>query len=208
MQYDSIYDEDGPGYFDYNPVHAIWYLLTEIGIPESMINEQSFLAASITIWEEEKGISARLNTEQSTKTLIQQILAHIAGLILWGTDGKFHIVLIRNNYIVENLPVVNENVILEEPMFDRQSWPETTGEFLIQYNKRIYPPSGLRYYQEAIEVVRKGKPFIRTYEEVVEVVRKGKPFIRLYQEVIEVTGANLQACLDDITILWATSTTT
>lgn len=208
MLYDSIYDEDGPGYFDYNPVHAIWYLLTEIGIPESMLNEQSFLAAAITIHTERKGISARLNQQQETREVIKHILSHIAGIILWGTDGKFHIVLIRDNYVVEDLPVVNENVVLEKPMLDRQSWPETTGEFLIQYNKRIYPPSGLRYFQEAIEVVRRGKPFIRTYEEVVEVVRRGKPYVRSYYEVIEVTGANLQACLDDITILWATSTTT
>ena len=208
MQYDSIYDDFGPGYFDYNPAHAVWYLLVQIGIPESLLNEQSFLAAAITLHEEEHGISARLVQELDVKTLIKQILNHIGGVILWGTDSKFHIVLIRDNYVVENLPVVNENVVLEEPMVERASWIETYGEIQIQYNKRIYPPAGLRYYQEAIEVVRRGKPFVRSYEEVVEVVRRGRPFVRNYYEVIEAIATNVQACLDDIAILWATSTTT
>ena len=202
MAYESIYDEFAEGWYDYNPIHAIWYLLVQSGIPESMLHEGSFLAASITIYNEGKGISGKMSTSHDVKTWIVEILGHIGGALIYGTDGKFHMILIRDDYVVEDLPVVNENVVLEEPMFDRRSWPETRGELQIQYNKRVYPPSGIRYYQEAIEVLRKGHPFINYFEEAIEVIRKGHPYIWLYQEAIEVIHKNVQVGLDDIAILW------
>jgi len=208
MQYDSFYDEDGPGYFDYNPVHAVWYLLVQGGFPESVLNSESFLAAAITVHGEGTGISSRLNNSIDIKAYIEQILNHIRGLLLWGNDGKFHIVLIRDNYLVEDLPVVNPNVMLEEPMIDRLSWPETYGEIQVQYNKRVYPPANLRYFQEAVEVIRKGKPYIRNYQEVVEVIREGRPYVANYQEAVEVLHQNVYAYLDDIAILWDIASTT
>lgn len=212
MQYDSFYDEDGPGYFDYNPAHAVWYLLVQSGFPESRLSEESFLAAAKTIWEEGEGvtggISGRLHDMIGVKDYIIQLLAHMNGLLLWGTDGKFHLVLIRDDYQVSDLPIVNENVMLEEPSITRASWPETYGEIMIQYNKRVYPPANLKYYQEALEVIRKGQPYIRSYQEVVEVIRQGRPYIRNFQEVVEVIRLNAYSCLDDIAVMWATSTTT
>jgi len=207
MQYDSIFDEDGQAYFDYNPAHAIWYLLVSSGFPESKLNEESFLAAAITLHGEDRGISARLHTQIGAKDYIFQLLNHMNGVLTWGTDGKFHLLLIRDDYEVDDLPIVNENVMLDRPEIERASWPETYGEIQVQYNKRVYPPAGLRYYQEAVEVVRKGKPKIRNYQEVVEIVRQGRPYVRYYQEAAEIIRVNSYVCLDDIAILWTTTTT-
>jgi len=208
-QYDSFYDENGPAVpFDYNPVHAIWYLLTEIGMPDSRLNESSFLAAAITVYNEGLGISAKLNNSIDAKSTIQQILHHIQGVLLWGTDGKFHIVLLRKDYLVENLPVVNENVVLGEPMIDRGSWRETYGEIKIQYSKRIYPPAGLRYVQEAIEVLREGDPRVHSAQEAIEVLRKGQPKIHNVAEVVEVARVNIFAAIDDIELFVVSSTST
>lgn len=208
MQYDSIYDEFGKGWFDYNPVHAVWYLLVSSGIPEGRLNEQSFLAAAITIYDEGKGISGLLRHDFDIKTLIKQILAHIDGLLVWGNDGKLHLILIRDNYTVDDLPVINENVVLEEPTLDRPAWIDTYGEIKIQFNKRVYPPAELRYYQEAFEVLRRGRPYVWNYEEAIEVLRGGVPEVWNYQEVVEIIRANVQASLDDITIMWNSTTTT
>jgi hypothetical protein len=223
MQYDSFYDEDGPGYFDYNPAHAVWYLLVQAGFPESRLNSESFLAAAITIYEEGKvdgvtddgqevsvkgGISAKLGSQIGVKEYIIQLLAHMNGVMTWANDGKFHLLLIRDNYSVEDLPIVNENVLLEEPMIDRASWPETYGEISVQYNKRVYPPSGLKYYHEAVEVIRKGRPFLRNYGEIVEVLHAGRPYVRSHQEAVEVLHQNIYAYLDDISILWTVGSTT
>jgi hypothetical protein len=223
MQYDSFFDEDGPGYFDYNPAHAVWYLLVQAGFPESRLNSESFLAAAITIYEEGKvdgvtdsgqevsvrgGISARLTSQIGVKEYIIQLLAHMNGVMTWANDGKFHLLLIRDNYSVEDLPIVNENVLLEEPMIDRASWPETYGEISVQYNKRIYPPAGLRYYHEAVEVIRKGRPFLRNYGEIVEVLHAGRPYVINYQEAVEVLHQNIYSYLDDISILWTSVSTT
>lgn len=213
MQYDSFYDEDGPGYFDYNPAHAVWYLLVQSGFPESMLHSNSFLAAATEIFNNgipggQGGISAYLKDSIEVKDYIKQLLAHMNGVLVWGNDGKFHLVLIRQNYSVEDLPVVNENIVLEHPHINRESWPETYGEISIQYNKRVYPPSGLRYYHEALEVVRKGHPFVRFSHEAVEVVREGNPLVRYSNEAVELIRPNISSCLDDIAIIWATSTTT
>jgi len=190
--YEQIYDSYMREYLDYNPAHAIWHLLTLAGVPESFLNSESFLAASITLYDEGTGIGGLLNYSLSTKELVQQILNHIRGALSWGSDGKFHIVLIRDNYNVEDLPVVNENVIVGSPLIERPSWVDTVGEIQIQYNRRFYPPSGLRYYQEAVEVLRRGRPFVRNYHEVVEAIQ-----------------ANTYVCIDDIAVIWSlTSTTT
>ena len=208
MQYDSFLYEEGPaGYFDYNPVHAIWYLLTQIGL-EDRLNESSFLAAAITVYNEGLGISAKLSDHLEVKTTIQQLLGHIAGVLRWGTDTKFHIILIRDDYQVEDLPIVNNNVVLDQPIINRQAWIDTHGEIKIQYNKRVYPPSPIRYVQEAVEVLREGDPVVNIAQEAVEVLHKGNAKLYNIQEAVEVLKVNWYRGIDDIELFVTPSTTT
>jgi alpha-tubulin suppressor-like RCC1 family protein len=55
----------------------------------------------------------------------------------YGTDGKFHPKLIRDDYTVGDLPTIDEDVMLEEPTFNRKSWIDTLNEMKVQYSEII-----------------------------------------------------------------------
>ena len=129
---------------DYNPVHAIWYILTEMaGLSASRLNTATFLAVAATIHTEGRGISMNMNSAQEITTYIQSILAHIRGIVKYSSDGTFHPVLIRNDYTVGSLPTVNEDILLEPPTITRKAWIDTANQIEIQYSERTdqYNPS-------------------------------------------------------------------
>lgn len=119
---------------NYNPVHAIWQCLLKIGMPDSWLNSASFLAAAEVVHGENNGVSVLMRSHQPCLTYIKSLLLHLNGLIFYGVDGKFHIRLIRDDYTVSNLPVVNIDDLLDEVDIERGSWMETYGEVKIQYN--------------------------------------------------------------------------
>ena len=129
--------EDYP--FNYNPVHALWQSLIMVGLPESWLSSASFLAAAQTIHTEGKGVSMLYGSHQPCLTYLKSILQHIDGILYYGVDGKFHVRLIRDDYTVSNLPVVDIDSLLSDPQIDRGSWLETYGEIKIQYNKLTQP---------------------------------------------------------------------
>jgi hypothetical protein len=185
------------------------------GVDEQYLDADSFLAASITLFNENRGISIYIRSETSAKQYITQILNHADGVIVWGMNQynqpKLRFILIRNDYDLETLPVVDIDLILEEPNIDRLSWPETYGEIKVQFWERVLPPGVLRYTQEVVEVLRTGFPSARHTQEVVEVVRTGDPYSRWYQEAIEVLSADptdVPFCIEDFVVfLWDHSPT-
>ena len=125
--------------FNYNPVHAIWQCLKIVGLPETWLNSASFLEAAITVWTEGVGVSVLLRNHQSCLVYIKSLLAHINGILYYGTDGTLHIKLVRDDYTVENLPTVSIEELLGEPDIERGSWMETIGEVQIQFNTITAP---------------------------------------------------------------------
>ena len=126
--------------FNYNPVHAIWQSLLMVGLPESWLSSTSFLAAAQTIHTESRGVSVYYQSHQPCLTYIKSLLAHMDAVLYYGVDGKFHIKLIRDDYTVANLPVVNIDNLLDEPTIDRASWLDTYGEVKVQYTQLTDPP--------------------------------------------------------------------
>jgi hypothetical protein len=119
---------------DYNPAHAIWHILIKMaGLPETWLHtaDFAFLASKLSL--EGRGISILFSQPQSPETLLQTINSHIDAIIRYGSDGKFHPKLIRNDYDVDTLPVIDESVMLDTPAFNRGSWIETMNEIKVQY---------------------------------------------------------------------------
>lgn len=121
--------------FAYNPVHAIWLCLLMIGIPSTWLNSSSFLAAAETVYDEGKGISMLIARHEACITYLKALLNHIDAVLFYGSDSKFHIKLLRNDYDVETIPVITIDELLEEATIERSSWMDTYGEIRIQYNK-------------------------------------------------------------------------
>jgi len=124
--------------YDYNPAHALWYILNNLtGLPESYLNESSFSQVANTLLSENRGISVLLKDQTNAMTYIQSINSHIDNILRYGSDGKFYTKLIRDDYVVDDLLLVDENTLLETPVFSRKAWIDTLNEIKVQYSELI-----------------------------------------------------------------------
>lgn len=122
--------------YDYNPMHSIWYILHDlVGLPETWSHSDDFAAAAITLADEDRGISCLLVSQQSAVSYLESINGHIDGIIRYGSDGKFHPKLIRDDYTIDDLPLIDENVMLDDPTLKRKSWIDTVNEVRVQYTE-------------------------------------------------------------------------
>jgi hypothetical protein len=98
--------------YDMNPAHIIREALTQswgLGYPESDIDDDSFIAAADTLYDELMGISILWDKEIPLEDFISQITQHInAVLYVSRTTGKFVLKLIRDDYTVGSLLVLDE----------------------------------------------------------------------------------------------------
>ena len=132
--------------YNYNPIHAIWYIFHNLtGLPESWLNENNFSDVADTLFGENRGISILIGRQQSAIDYIESINAHIDGIVLYGNDGKFNPKLIRNDY-GSSLPDIDENVLLDDPTFNRRSWIDTINEMKVVYTELLV---GVTHYDLA-----------------------------------------------------------
>ena len=122
--------------YDCNPAHAIWYILTELsGLPESWLDTSIFNNIAYKLQLEYKGISLLLVNQQTGLDYIQTISNHIDGFVYYGSDGKFHLKLIRDDYSISTLPDIEEDSIVDDITFQRKNWIDTVNELKVQYTE-------------------------------------------------------------------------
>lgn len=122
--------------FDCNPMHAIQYILTGLGqLPISWLDGPDFSEMAYTLSSENRGISLLLSNQQSALSYLQSINSHIDNILKFGADGKFRPKLIRDDYDITTLPIIDESILLEEPTFSRPSWIDTVNEVKVQYSE-------------------------------------------------------------------------
>jgi hypothetical protein len=135
--------------FDYNPAHACWYVLNKMaGLPatDDCVSDEdtgwldcdSFESGAQTLKNEGLGISILFDSSQKVLSWLDAILAHVRGQIKYGADGKLHFDLIRDDFEIYDLPVVDESIMLEPPTIQRKGWIETVNETKVQYARRVY----------------------------------------------------------------------
>jgi hypothetical protein len=125
--------------FNYNPIHALWRCLKMVGLPETRLDSDTFLAASITVYNEATGVSLLMRDHQASLVYIKSLLAHVTGLLYHSNNGKLCVKLIRDDYNVDDLVIISVDNLLDDPMLDRGSWMETVGEISVQYNQITNP---------------------------------------------------------------------
>lgn len=102
---------------DMNPAHIIREGITDLdfGLQYSAadLNEDSFLAAAQTLYEEQMGISILWNRQQTMEDFIGEMQRHIdAAVFVDKSTGLWNIKLIRDDYERESLPRLNTSNIL------------------------------------------------------------------------------------------------
>lgn len=122
--------------YDSNPAHVMWYILHDLtGLPESWLYSADFAAIASTLYSECRGISVLFDRQQNALNYLESINNHIDNIIRYDIDGKFHPKLIRDDYTVGDLPLIDENVMLDESTFNRKSWIDTLNEMKVQYSE-------------------------------------------------------------------------
>jgi hypothetical protein len=133
--------------YDYNPAHAIWYLLNGLtGFPEEWLHSADFLDVAEKLYTEGRGISLLIDSVQACLGYIENINAHADAILRYGSDGKFHPKLIRNDYVLNDLISIDESMLLEEPEITRKTWIDTVNELKVQYSEIVRSSMPLENY--------------------------------------------------------------
>lgn len=133
--YATIVDADGNN--TANGAECIYEILTNdrwgVAIPEEDIDLVSFQNAGVTLYNEGLGYCGTIPRTQAAWTAIRTILSHMnANLYQDPLTGQLGLKLIREDYVIANLPEFNEsNAVLEE--FKRGSWAEIVNETSVKY---------------------------------------------------------------------------
>lgn len=134
----SFSTKHGVQVYDCNPAHVMWFVLHNLtGLPETWLHSADFAAAATVLWGEDKGLSVLFDRQQNALNYLESVNVHVENILRYGTDGKFHPKLIRDDYVIGDLPLIDEDVMLEEPTFNRKSWIDTINEMKVQYSELI-----------------------------------------------------------------------
>lgn len=128
------------GGYDANPACMLYELLTDatwgLGLPAGAIDTASFAAAGETLYAEGFGLSMVLEQPTEASETMREILRHIdGGLSADPSTGKLVLKLIREDYVVGSLPVLDQSCI-ESLEMTRGSWSETYNVARITYTSR------------------------------------------------------------------------
>ena len=123
---------------DMNPAHIIRECITDpdwgMGYPETEIDDVSFTAAADKLYTEGLGISLLWDKSMEISEFIKEVLQHIEGsLYVDRTTGKFKLKLVRDDYVIGNLLVLDESNIEKINEFKRTALGELVNSVTIDY---------------------------------------------------------------------------
>lgn len=123
---------------DMNPAHIIRECLTDpdwgMGYQESDIDDASFITAADTLFDEQMGISLLWDRQIPIEDFVNEIVKHIsAALYVDRTTGKFVLKLIRDDYDVEDLLVLDEQDIEKVEGATRPTFGELVNSVTVNY---------------------------------------------------------------------------
>lgn len=109
-----------------------------MGYPFTAIDNDSFVAAADTLYDEGLGLSLLLSGQGSVEDFIQQIQKHINSVIYTDrSTGKFVLKLIRDDYVIGDLPVFSDGTnIVDLASFQRPLYSEMVNEVVVVYRPR------------------------------------------------------------------------
>ncbi len=126
---------------DMNPAHIIYNVLTNrvwgMGYNPEDIDDTSFKRAADILFNESFGLSLAWRREEVIEEFLNIILKTIDGILrVNAVTGKFQLLLIRNDYDINTLSVLNEDNIISLQKYERSSWGDTPNEIVLTYRDR------------------------------------------------------------------------
>ncbi|MEY9717850.1 hypothetical protein ABIA22_000340 [Sinorhizobium fredii] len=126
---------------DMNPAHVIRECLTDktwgMGYNDADMDEASFTAAADALFAEKFGLTLLWQREEEIEEFVTTVLSHIdAHLYTSRQTGKFHLKLIRNDYDLDNLPIVDEDDIVSWEEITRRQPADAVNSVAVKYHDR------------------------------------------------------------------------
>lgn len=126
---------------DLNPAELIYQLLTldwgGLSVDPNEIDVASFQAVADTLFTEGNGMSLIISRANSGKDAIEEVLRQIDGVMYQDpSTGKIILDLIREDYVLEELTVLDETNIVAVRNFSRTSWEDTFNQVRVTYTNR------------------------------------------------------------------------
>lgn len=125
-------------YGDMNPSHIIREALTDrkfaLRYSDSQINDDSFSASADQLYSEGLGMSLYWTGENSIEEFIGEVLRHIDGnCYVDKKTGQWVLSLVRDDYDVESLPLLNESNIVSVSNYKQPTISELTNSITVGY---------------------------------------------------------------------------
>lgn len=126
------------GQEDMNPAHIIYECMTSkymgLGYDESDLDMDTFYAAADTLYEEGMGISIVWKGEDSVEDFITEICRHIDAVVRMNPfTGQFQLVLVRDDYVLDDLITLNEDNVLSVSDYERIDQTEAANKVIVNY---------------------------------------------------------------------------
>jgi len=126
---------------DANPAYCLYEMLTNDefgrGLNASYVDLLSFQTAATTVKAEGLGVSFLFDQKVDCAQIIKQLEQHMnANIYFDPQDGKIKLKLIRDDYVIANLPVLDETNVTAVKNFSRTSTTNLVTEVKVRYTDR------------------------------------------------------------------------
>lgn len=126
---------------DANPVEVLYDLQVNdwgnLNVSTDLIDVVQWRAVAKTIFDENNGISIVVGNASKGGDLAKEILSQINATIFEDpATGKFQLVLIREDYDIDDLPVLGPGEIMKLSNFTKMLWADTYNRIRVKYTDR------------------------------------------------------------------------
>lgn len=130
-----------PNGLDLNPMEICYDAITQkwgrFGNLPSVLDLPSFVACAQTLYNEGLGMSISAQSAITGKDLLEEIMRHCDGLLYQDpASSKIVAKLIRQDYTVSSLPVLDESIIKELRNFSKTTWDSTLNQCRVTFKNR------------------------------------------------------------------------
>lgn len=183
-----------------NPADIIYEVLTShafgIGMLPTDIDLVSFSASASTLYAEGLGLSIFWEGEQSAEEFINLILEHINGSLYHKpATGKLTLKLARDDYVIDDLPILDTSNILRVDRFSQMLPGELTSEVQIKFEDQETGEAGSVTVQDIAVLSMQGGapvPVVLDYPGIPDSVLANKIALReLRERATPLAGAEL-----------------
>lgn len=128
---------------DANPIEVLYDILKDdwgnLGFSTNQINFENWKLAAETIYGENNGISLAFAAGTEAKEAFKVVLRQINAVVFenQANNGLVEIKLLRNDFVIEDLPVLTPSEIVEIRNYQKKLWSETNNVVRVKYVSRI-----------------------------------------------------------------------